>query len=134
MVLPPPVPSRTPLLPWPFFGRRSLASLGAAGIAALPPGSPEHRLLAALDSRECADRRAAASESCLFLESGVVYEIRREPGADPPRFRLRRVIVGAPTADGEMHRVVEGRDPQPGVLLTLPAGAADTIGTAGAPP
>ena len=41
---------RIPLLPWPFYGRRSLGRLGPEGLAGLRPGSPEHRLLELLDA------------------------------------------------------------------------------------
>lgn len=135
---------RTPLLPWPFFGRRSLASLGAEGVASLAPGSPEQRLLVELDPRECPPAGAPAGESCFFLERGRVYEIRRDLHASPPRFALARVELSQeprftaavrwppegfaepiPGASGRaatietVHHVVDARDADRPVLLTV---------------
>ncbi|MFN2433356.1 MAG: hypothetical protein ABR599_11190 [Gemmatimonadota bacterium] len=120
-------PRRAPLLPWPFFGRRSLAALGASGVAALPPGSPEHRLLVQLDLRECAPRGETSGGRCHFLERGSVYEIRRQGAGEPARFVLRRLAVDRETPAAAAALRVDLSDPEQPFLI-LPRRAADSPG------
>lgn len=115
---PPAVPAlrKIPLLPWPFYGRRSLTALGPEGVLALRPRSPEHRLLEQLDTRECAARGEAPPRACLFLEGRRIYAIEREPGSDPARFLMRRLDLTPQAFDAADVRL-DRSDPERPLLV-----------------
>lgn len=113
------VTRRIPLLPWPFYGRRSLARLGPAGLAGLPVGSPEHRLLELLDFSECSGRPRRSVETCYFLEGGRVYALRREPGT-AGRFRLTPLTLGRGASSSARAHVATSAPEGP--VLVVPPG------------
>jgi hypothetical protein len=112
---------RIPLLPWPFYGRRSLARLGPGGVAELPAGSPEHRLLDLLDFAECAGRPRRSVGTCYFLEGGRVYAVRRETGT-ASRFRLTPLDVPRDGSPGDGAAYVDTSAPDSPVLVVPPGG------------
>jgi hypothetical protein len=116
---------RIPLLPWPFYGRRSLARLGPGGVAELPAGSPEHKLLDLLDFAECAGRPRRSVETCYFLEGGRVYAVRREAGP-ASRFRLTPLDVPRGVSPGAGAAYVDTSAPD-GPVLVVPPGAETTL-------
>ena len=115
------VTRRIPLLPWPFYGRRSLGGLGPDGLAGLRPGSPEHRLLELLDFSECSGQPRRDVGTCYFLEGGKVYGIEREPGAGPSRFRLTPLTVPHGANSNAPGPRVDTSAPE-GPVLVLPPG------------
>lgn len=117
--------TRIPLLPWPFYGRRSLARLGPGGVAELPASSPEHKLLDLLDFAECAGRPRRSVETCYFLEGGRVYAVRREAGT-ASRFRLTPLDVPRGGSPGDGAAYVDTSAPD-GPVLVVPPGVEITL-------